>query len=913
MIDLLALVAAIALIVIVVMLRSAATLPFARYRASFAPAAVPPAGTAAMFEEAFATLAALGFSAPRWVLVARTDDAPATLPLRAVLTHPDGGAVWLGPPLAPAAARRLFCYYVDRLEDGRHAISQPFDAFYAGTQTDEIVARTAAEPDYGTQWAAHRRWVSGLGSPSQPLDDHGVLDQVTGMVERQRQALIARGALRPVNEHLALPTLRFAAQLLRQHRRTPKAPPGKGPVAAELVALLARQQEHVSHRAPAKRTQWTLFLSSVALFMAAGAVMWGALFALGLLVVVLIHECGHFLAMRAFGYRNVHMLALPLVGGVAMGVNANPAATRAAWMSLMGPLPGIIIGWGLLAAWATGVLPEAFMEPAFSLALLFLFVNYLNVLPVPPLDGAHVVQALLPPRFARLQTLLLASFALIGAFVAWQFGFVLLTLLALLQLGGVPMLWRLHGAERDLATDGTYGAAHRNVRLLRVARKLERELGPAINAPQRVKQASEVLVRLETKPMGGLARLATGAVYAALLIVPLSALLFFQLPLGMDAGDVDFEQRVLEEQQARAAYQETVRSVALKQLLLELSNEQPLVAPASNESLAAGASKLGRPLPDELREIYQISDGVPGVDLRPVAELEPATTLAEIAEYTDTLYIGYQEGDEYRDAEIPIGEVTGWWHIGGDGEAPLFYLPEPDPRLPGMRVVSHFYESPMAYASLRDWLEQAWIGRQEEAAAMAAHAVRSQQASETLRDASLADLAAAFQPPQSLLLRLLVDQPEWPQGASAETLAAHASRMQLELPEDYAEFLQLHDGFPPLQLLPVAELALWQERAVLMQPERRTALFESFATPDPDVAAEQSLVGLREESVQDCFVAAAMQRADAAAGFRPSLLWCPHAAVESRWIDLSWRRRFPSFRAWLTERAVPFVASAEAG
>lgn len=912
MIDLIALVAAIALIVVVVMLRAVATMPFARSRASFAPSAVPPAGTEPMFQEAFSALAALGFAAPRWVLVTRVDGAPATLPLRAVLTHPQGGAVWLGPPVAPAGARRLFCYYVDRLEDGRHAISQPFDAFYEATQTDALVARTAAERDFATQWEAHRRWVSGLGSAPRVLGDDEVIDQVTGLVERQRQALIARGALRPVTDDLALPTLRFAARLLRQHRRTPKAPVGSGAVPAELVALLARQQEHVSHRAPARRVQWTLFLSSVALFMAMGALMWGPMFALGLLVVVLIHESGHFLAMRAFGYRNVHMLALPLVGGVAMGVNANPAATRAAWMSLMGPLPGIVIGWALLAAFLLGVLPEAVAGHAFSLALLFLFVNYLNVLPVPPLDGAHVVQALLPPRFARLQTVLLASAALIGALVAWQFGFILLTLLALLQLAGVPALWRLHGAERDLAADSSFVGAHRNVRMLRVARKLERELGPAINAPQRVKQATEVLARLETRPMGALARVGTGAVYAALLIVPLSALFFFQLPQALGLGSEQLERQALEQQQKSQAYRQQAQSVGLKQLLQDLSSETPLAAPADAGSVAALETRLERPLPAELRELYRLSDGVAAIELRALSGIEPAArVMQEIAEFSDTLYVGYQDGEEYRDAELPLTAMQGWWRLGGHDEAPLFYLPEPDARLPGMRVVSDIHESPMAYPSLRAWLEQRWISAQEERDATALNAVRSKRAFESLRDASLEDLAEVFES-QSLLETLLVDRPEWPQGATDDVLTTHAHRMQLELPSDYAGFLHLHDGFPPLQLLPIGELARWSERAERIKPELRAVLFEADADAYAPAQSGRTLEGVTEASVQNCLIAAAMPPKGAAGTLWPSLLWCPAATDDSRWIDLSLHRSFPSFRAWLVERAVPFAASREA-
>ena len=358
MFDLFALVGAIALIFVVLMLRGITALPFARMKASFVPA-TPPTGSETLFEEAFAQLGALGFEAPRWVLVSRCDGEPATQPLRAVLRGPTGGLVWLGPPVGPRNPHRLFVYYSHRLGDGRIAISQPFDCFFASTQIDEIVARTAGELDFAKQWNAHLNWVGSLVGEPRIEDDEGILDTVSGAMERQRQTLISRGKLRAITPDLAVPKLRFALSLLRDYLRMPKPPLDPRPVPAGRRALLARAQELVRHRAPPRRTQWALFGVSVAMFMALGAVFWDAWIALGILLVVMIHELGHFLAMRAFGYRNVHVMALPLVGGVAMGVDANPAAVRQAWMSLMGPLPGIVFGWILLALVWTGQVPES--------------------------------------------------------------------------------------------------------------------------------------------------------------------------------------------------------------------------------------------------------------------------------------------------------------------------------------------------------------------------------------------------------------------------------------------------------------------------------------------------------------------------------------------------------------------------
>jgi hypothetical protein len=152
--------------------------------------------------------------------------------------------------------------------------------------------------------------------------------------------------------------------------------------------------------------------------------------------------------------------------------------------------------------------------------MVFLFINYLNELPMPPLDGAHVVQALLPPRWGRVETVFLVVAAIVGGAAAWSFGLPMLTALAALQLVAVPSVWRTHGVEAQLAREGTLGGNHA-VRTLRVLRGLDQALGPATQATGRINQAFALVTRLETKPMGALSRTLTGLVYGVLLAFPI--------------------------------------------------------------------------------------------------------------------------------------------------------------------------------------------------------------------------------------------------------------------------------------------------------------------------------------------------------------------------------------------------------
>lgn len=916
MFDLFALLGALALVFAVLLLRGLAALPFARLRAALVPGA-PPAGSGELFEAAFATLRGLGFAAPQWLLVTRADGGEQTQPLRAVLRAPDGGLAWLCPPATTRAPHRLLGWYSHRLADGRLAISQPYDPFFEAAQAGGMVARTAAEPALAEQWAAHQRWVATLGPLAAPGGDADLLDEAAEAPERQRQALLAAGRLRAVTPDLALPTLRFALRLLLAWLRAPKPPAEARPAPPERLALLARTQEIVRRRAPPRRTQWLLFGLSVALFMALGALVWDARVALGILVVVLVHELGHFLAMRAFGYRNVHLLALPLVGGVAMGEDVAPGATRRAWMSLMGPLPGIVIGWALLLPAVLGLWPEAVSDTALTLSILFLLVNYLNLLPVPPLDGAHVLQALLPLRWARLQTVLLALLALLGALLAWHFDFVLLALLALLHLLSVPAAWQAQGVARGLARQPEALPAHRGARLLHVLRAFEHGLGPSTQAQHRINQALATLTQLEMRPMGHAARLATGTLYLGLLAGPLLALLLGGMLGGLIAdggaavGAADAETRWQAEQAERAALLSQAQTLDWPELLRgDTADEAAPRAPASAAALAAAEARLGAALPEELRAFYVRSDGAPAHALHRLEQVVPAAAWLDALFGADPapLYVPLG-GDDEGYAEIPLREARDWWHLGGHDEAPIFYLPRPDPRLPGRRVLRYDFEAPAAFASLRAWLEDEWAAQAQAERSERAFAVRLQAQREAWRDASVGEVLEAF-PRPGLLLRWLADDPGWPGGASAAALAAAEARLGLRLPADYAELLRRHDGFPPLQLLPSDELARWREQRARFDDEAVALLFGAA----PVRTAEDGgrvLAHLAEPMVADCVVVAALRLPDTRR--QPQLLWCPQADPAHHWIELHSRRAHAGFRQWLIGRSAPLAVALSGG
>jgi stage IV sporulation protein FB len=118
-----------------------------------------------------------------------------------------------------------------------------------------------------------------------------------------------------------------------------------------------------------------------------------------LVIVIFIHEGGHFLAMKMFGYRDMKMFFIPFFGAFVSGKSNGASPVQRAIMILSGPLPGILIGSCLFAL---SILLDSknLLQPA----LLFMVLNAINLLPVSPLDGGQFLQILFPLSNKIIQT-----------------------------------------------------------------------------------------------------------------------------------------------------------------------------------------------------------------------------------------------------------------------------------------------------------------------------------------------------------------------------------------------------------------------------------------------------------------------------------------------------------------------------
>jgi Zn-dependent protease len=173
------------------------------------------------------------------------------------------------------------------------------------------------------------------------------------------------------------------------------------------------------HTHQEKRTKYLLvffLISAIAFYFSISGRMKFE-FAVILMVVILVHEAGHYFAMKKFGYRDLKIIFIPFFGAATHGKNLRITSWKEAVVDLAGPIPGVLLGAFLF------FLGSQFSEYNFDFkpyAVTFIIVNFINLLPIPMLDGAnfivHASQARLPILAAVSRILSLALLSLISPY-----------------------------------------------------------------------------------------------------------------------------------------------------------------------------------------------------------------------------------------------------------------------------------------------------------------------------------------------------------------------------------------------------------------------------------------------------------------------------------------------------------------
>ena len=136
-----------------------------------------------------------------------------------------------------------------------------------------------------------------------------------------------------------------------------------------------------------------LFTTSASMLVSIVAyqLIFGWPFAVGFVLLLLLHEMGHVIQLRREGVEASAPMFIPFLGAVISAKSLGKDAAAEARVGLAGPILGTIATLIPLGLWlATG---EDFWR---ALAYIGFFLNLFNLLPVVPLDGGRAMAALSP-------------------------------------------------------------------------------------------------------------------------------------------------------------------------------------------------------------------------------------------------------------------------------------------------------------------------------------------------------------------------------------------------------------------------------------------------------------------------------------------------------------------------------------
>jgi Zn-dependent protease len=160
------------------------------------------------------------------------------------------------------------------------------------------------------------------------------------------------------------------------------------PLGAALIAFLAKIKAIL------------LFLPKIKLLVTAGSMavsilayttIWGFSFAVGFVVLILVHELGHVIALRREGIKASAPMFIPFMGAVISARSLGDNALAEARVGLAGPILGSIGSAACIVIWQ--VTGHDYWR---ALAFTGLFLNLFNLLPVVPLDGGRAMAAMTP-------------------------------------------------------------------------------------------------------------------------------------------------------------------------------------------------------------------------------------------------------------------------------------------------------------------------------------------------------------------------------------------------------------------------------------------------------------------------------------------------------------------------------------
>ncbi len=175
------------------------------------------------------------------------------------------------------------------------------------------------------------------------------------------------------------------------------------------------------------------------------SLVFGWAFALGLVLIIFVHEMGHFLTSRLMGVPMSAPVFVPFLGAfTAAGRGLTTDRRREAIIAIAGPISGFVATlavylWALAQTTATSG-----VRFAFSLAYFGFFITLFNLIPMLPLDGGRVTSAV--SKWFNLAGLVMVGALVMGEVLGYTPGNPILILIFV--IGAYSVWGRFQAARR---------------------------------------------------------------------------------------------------------------------------------------------------------------------------------------------------------------------------------------------------------------------------------------------------------------------------------------------------------------------------------------------------------------------------------------------------------------------------------
>ncbi len=311
--------------------------------------------------------------------------------------------------------------FLNFLSDGRFLVTADkgyVDCIPAHWHYEEATYATVEQ-----QWDRHNSRLIALGPEATPVIPADPIQSVFAEHQASEEAGLASGLLQPAPENpelLRISPRKLPGGALRSLRtlflsRTRKdviqptgaligpsktgalPPPLPGSTTDTLTALVDDDLQRYTQTVGSSSASFglrravmigaTLFLY-YSLWQGLGIIQ----MALALLGIRALHELGHWAAMRAFGTKDPSLFLIPRLSRTLPGTQSHPKAWQEFIILLSGPLPGILLGLGVLI-W--GYFQRSLSSTVLDLGMMSITLNALTLLPILPLDGGRILDLLI--------------------------------------------------------------------------------------------------------------------------------------------------------------------------------------------------------------------------------------------------------------------------------------------------------------------------------------------------------------------------------------------------------------------------------------------------------------------------------------------------------------------------------------